>query len=86
MAKCALGRVAQMLEALSSTPKVAGLDPRSGHIPRFQVASPVRECTGSNQLMFLSQNNVSLSLSFSLSLFLPLSRKSIRLPLGENLK
>ena len=48
------GWVVKLVGALSCTPKGCGFDSWSGHIPRLQVWSPVRVCTGGNQSMFLS--------------------------------
>ena len=65
----ALAGVAQLIGASPCTPKGYGFDPQSGHTLRLWVCSQVRACKGSNQLMFLSCTDVSLSLSLSLSLF-----------------
>ena len=54
------GQVAQLVEALSLTPKGCGFDSWLGYIPKLQVRSPVRhtrEATGqcfSFTLIFLS--------------------------------
>ena len=49
------------------TPKVLGFGSVSGHVPRLQVWSLVGAHTGSNQLMFFSHTDVSVSLPSSLS-------------------
>ena len=42
------GWVAQLVGALSHTPKGCGFDPQSGHMPRLQVLSLVRAHIGGN--------------------------------------
>ena len=60
--------------------KYHGFNSQSGHKPRLQVWSSVWVCIRSNQSLFLTL----MFLSFFLSL--PLSLKSISMPLGEDLK
>ena len=57
----ALHSVAQLVGPSSPTPKGWGFDSQSGHVPRLKVPSPVGVNTGSNQSMFLSHIDVSLS-------------------------
>ena len=60
------GQVAQLLGAFSDTPNVGGFIPSQG-------TYLVGVCVGGNQSMFLSQVDVSLSLTLSHFLF-PLSK------------
>ena len=71
-------QVAQIVAVSSGTSKVCGFDSWSGHIPRLQVRSLVRVCMRSNQLMFLSHTEVSLSLTVSL--------KSVNISSGKAFK
>ena len=48
------GQVAQLVGVSSCTSKGFWFDPRSGHIPRLRVRSPVGACMVCNELMFLS--------------------------------
>ena len=64
----ALASVAQMVRASSHKPKCCASDSWSGHMPRFQVQSPVRALPGQgrmrgNRSMFLTSAFFSLSLS-----------------------
>ena len=75
------GQVAQLVGALSHTPKVCGFSSRSGHIPRLWVQSPVRAYRRGSQSTFLSYSfSLSLSLSLSLSVSLPPSPSSSLFP------
>ena len=67
------GEAGQLVGACAGTPRGAGFDSRSGHVPRLRVPSLVWE-----QLI-----NVSLTPMF---LSLPLSLKSMNISLGEDLK
>ena len=63
----ALAGVAQLVEALSHTPKGCGFDSRSGHMPRLGAQSPIGVRMRGHQSMFLSHTDMSLSLPSSLS-------------------
>ena len=85
-------QVAQLVGALSLTPKGCGFDPQSGYTSRLWVLALVRVHMRGNQSMFHSHIDLSLSLSlslcFSLSLSLPCSlkkiKKRIKLSSGED--
>ena len=61
--------VAQLVGASSQTPKGWGFDSQSGHIPRFQVPSSVDVQIGGSQMLFLSHQCFSTSVSLSPSFF-----------------
>ena len=77
---------AQLVGASSHTPQGSKFDSGSVYIYRLWVQSPVGVHTGSDQLMFLSHINVSLSLSLSFPLTPSLSLKSINISSVEDLK
>ena len=84
----ALVSVVQLVGVWSHRPKGHRLHSQSGHVPEFWVPFPVKHEWEGNQLMLLSQIDVSLSLSLSaslpFSLSLPfLSRSSEGISLGE---
>ena len=75
----ALAAVARLWERCLVNPKAVGLiDSWSGHVPGLRVWSLVTVEIGSNQLIFISEVNVSLSLSLFLSL------KAISKSLGQH--
>ena len=76
----ALADVAQLVGVLSCGPNGRGFDPWSGPMPGLWVQSPVGEIVRSNQSMFLSH----ITVSFSLSLSLLLSLKSMKVSSGED--
>ena len=74
------GRIALLIGVSSYIPKGCGFNSQSGHVPRSLVRSLVEARVGSSQSMFLPH------ISVFLSLFLPLSLKSINISSGEDFK
>ena len=63
------GHMGQLVEASTHTPKWWRLYSWSGHIPRLQVQSPARACTGVNKSLFVSHRDVSLFLKLIKHIF-----------------
>ena len=63
------GHMGQLVEASTHTPKWWRLYSWSGHIPRLQVQSPARACTGVNKSLFVSHRDVSLFLKLIKRIF-----------------
>ena len=77
------GRVTQLVEASSCTPRGRGFNSLSRHILGLRIQPLLGVRTGGNQSMFLSHIDVSLFLALSL----PFSLKLIKnIPTAEDFK